>query len=239
MAPNMVRRAPGWARILLTGMATALLVGTAAPAFAVAPVDFGGSDVVDQAGVLSASDESRVQSSLDDLQQSSGVTLLVAYIDSPTDPSDIGAWTDQVATANGLGSNNALLVVAVEDRQYRFSVAESSSPPISRMRSSVRTSSRRSARTTGRAERPAPRRASPTPSRARPAAEAAEPAAARSASCRPWSSSARCSCSSRSSWSSSGCAPHAARQLCDGRRSSIRSSSISRPAPCWCSSTMR
>ncbi|WP_210506895.1 TPM domain-containing protein [Naasia sp. SYSU D00057] len=125
MAPKKVRRAPLWATILLSVLGSAVLAGPAAPAFAVSPVEFGGSDVVDQAEVLSAAQESEVQAALDDLQQSTGVTLLVAYIDTPTQPSDLDAWLNEVAELNGLGADNALLVVAVDDRQYQFTPGSS------------------------------------------------------------------------------------------------------------------
>ncbi len=103
-------------------MVAVLFLAPAAPAHAVDPVDFGGSDIVDQAGILGAGEESEVQRAVDTLQQETGVTLLVAYIDTPTSPTDLAAWSDEVALLNGLGSDNALLVVAVEDRQYRFTV---------------------------------------------------------------------------------------------------------------------
>ena len=118
MVKRGARRASALAGLVLGAVLSA--VALAAPAYAEAPVDFAGSDVVDTADVLGG-DEGRVQARLDDLQQKTGVTLLVAFIDSASDPSDIEAWSNTVAQQNGLGDNNALLVVAVADRQYYFS----------------------------------------------------------------------------------------------------------------------
>src|ERR1700712_2498415 len=89
VAPKSGKRLPRRARFLLAGIRTALFLGTAAPALAVGPVDFGGSDIVDQAGVLSAGDESKVQSAIASLPQRTGVTLLVAYVHRATGPTDI------------------------------------------------------------------------------------------------------------------------------------------------------
>ncbi|MET0590345.1 MAG: TPM domain-containing protein, partial [Naasia sp.] len=113
-------------RSLLVGASSALIAGAlalaaAAPASAEAPVDFGSADIVDTVGAL-GSDTDSVQAALDDLQQATGTTLLVAFIDTPTSPSDLDDWAAEVVTSNGLGTGNALLVVAVDDREYRFDV---------------------------------------------------------------------------------------------------------------------
>ncbi|MFD1714331.1 TPM domain-containing protein [Amnibacterium flavum] len=102
-------------------LAGALLGGTASPAWAEAPVDFAGTDIVDTVGAL-GSDRAEVQSAIDELQQSTGVTLLVAFIDTPTDPASLSDWAGEVVEQNGLGTGNALMIVAVDDREYRFDV---------------------------------------------------------------------------------------------------------------------
>lgn len=106
-------------------VAVALALGVASPAWAEPPVDFSGADIVDTVGALSGGDEARVQTALDELQQNSGVTLLVAFIDTPTEPSSLDSWESAVVEENGLGTGNALLVVAVGDREYRFTVDDS------------------------------------------------------------------------------------------------------------------
>ncbi|MCU1569411.1 MAG: hypothetical protein JWR33_152 [Naasia sp.] len=97
------------------------MLGTAAPAAAVEPVQFGSSDIVDTVNALGG-DQTKVEDALNALQQSTGVTLLVAYIDSADNPDDLDQWVQSVADLNGLGDDNALLVVAVDDRQYRFTI---------------------------------------------------------------------------------------------------------------------
>lgn len=99
--------------------------GSASVARAEPPVDFGSGDIVDTVGALGA-DATRVQSAIDSLRRETGTTLVVAFIDTPTSPSDLEQWSDRVASTNGLGQDNALLVVAVDDSQYWFSVSADS-----------------------------------------------------------------------------------------------------------------
>lgn len=89
------------------------------------PVDFGSGDIVDTVDALGPG-TADVQSAIDSLRRETGTTLVVAFIDTPTSPSDLEQWSDRVASANGLGQDNALLVVAVEDSQYWFSVSADS-----------------------------------------------------------------------------------------------------------------
>ncbi|WP_158437908.1 TPM domain-containing protein [Naasia lichenicola] len=121
-------RSPRGRRFLLSAIGAlgiAASVSFAAPAWAEDPVEFGGADIVDTANALSGTETSQVQSAIDELQQKTGTTLLVAYIDTPTSPSDIEDWSNEVVDSNGLGTGNALLVVAVEARQYWFSADSS------------------------------------------------------------------------------------------------------------------
>jgi hypothetical protein len=116
------RRAPLSARlaavaILLAGAVTAL-IGPASAALATAPVDLRGAYVLDQAGVLSTSDRSTITSSLDKLNKDAGINLLVVYVPSFSSPSDRASWGAATAKLNNLGTNDILLSVAVQDRQY-------------------------------------------------------------------------------------------------------------------------
>jgi gluconate kinase len=109
-----------------TVAATALLVVPGAllapqPAHAGDPVSFDGRYVVDEAGVL-GSDEGAVQDAVQKLATEQGVNLFVVYTDSFENPSDRGAWTDEVASINQFGTNDVLLAVAVDDRLYQLSV---------------------------------------------------------------------------------------------------------------------
>lgn len=116
-----------WSRF---GAATALLAGLVllgAPlaAHAEDPVDLGGAYVLDTVGALSG-DEPRVQAALDSLYGSASIQLFVVYVDRFSSPGDPVAWADLTADRNGLGMNDLLLAVAIDDRQYALSVAPDS-----------------------------------------------------------------------------------------------------------------
>jgi hypothetical protein len=102
----------------LLGGAALLLLTTGAPASAEPPVDFGGAYVVDDAGVLSGT--SAIESALDELYDRAQVSLFVVYVDTFDDPSDPGLWADTTAGLSGLGPDDVLLAVAVQDRQYQL-----------------------------------------------------------------------------------------------------------------------
>ncbi|MDO7881486.1 TPM domain-containing protein [Salinibacterium soli] len=107
--------------------AAALLAGSifalSAPLAASAedPVDLNGAYVLDTVGAVSG-DESRVMDALDSLYERAGIQLFVVYVDSFTGATDAVDWADTTAIDNGLGANDLLLAVAVEDRQYALSV---------------------------------------------------------------------------------------------------------------------
>ncbi len=77
---------------------------------------FGGSDVIDSAGVLGG-EAAAVEEALDELYAEAGIQLLVAYVDT-FDGMAPAEWAQRTAERNGLGSNDVLLAVAVEDRSY-------------------------------------------------------------------------------------------------------------------------
>jgi uncharacterized membrane protein YgcG len=103
---------------VLVGLLAAAIVG-AAPAFAEPPQRLD-RQITDTAGALVGS-ESEVAGALADLQASSAIQLWVAYV--PTFDGLSGQdWTDQTATLSGLGGNDVLFAVAVDDRAYGYSV---------------------------------------------------------------------------------------------------------------------
>jgi len=111
-------------------VALLLIVGfvglsSASPALAEQPVDFGGSNVVDSAGVLGG-DTTAVQNALDELESNTGRTLYVAFVDSFENPSDRQAWTNATGQLNQFGPDNYLLAVAVDDREYYLGIAPTS-----------------------------------------------------------------------------------------------------------------
>ena len=78
--------------------------------------------VTDTAGVL-GDRTADVEAALDRLRTEEGVQLFVVFVES-FDGTPSQDWADQVARSNGLGLNDALLAVAVGDRQYAWSVDE-------------------------------------------------------------------------------------------------------------------
>ncbi|HYO43210.1 MAG TPA: TPM domain-containing protein [Candidatus Limnocylindrales bacterium] len=80
--------------------------------------------VTDQAEVLTASEERDVQAALDTLRADHDVQLFVTYIDT-TGAENVNDFTEATATANSLGGNDALILVATEDRTYSMWVGDS------------------------------------------------------------------------------------------------------------------
>lgn len=95
----------------------ALMVGPAGLAQAEPPVSIpGGSYIIDNANVLGGR-EAEVQAAIDKLGQDHGLTFFVVYVDSFDGEPEV-EWGQQVAEKKQLGANDALLVVAVQDRKF-------------------------------------------------------------------------------------------------------------------------
>jgi uncharacterized membrane protein YgcG len=117
---------PRSARLL--GAALALgLFGALVPTMAQAttPVDFGGASILDPVDAVTPAQEQQIQQAIDQLQQQTGVTLHVAYVDTFTGAASKEAWGQATKDANGLGSNDAILAVAVDARQFTLGVPDS------------------------------------------------------------------------------------------------------------------
>src|SRR6187397_1053059 len=71
--------------------------------------------VTDQADVLSDADVATIERALDDLDASDNIQLFVAFVDS-TGVEDVSSFAAGTAETSSLGGNDALLLVAVEDR---------------------------------------------------------------------------------------------------------------------------
>lgn len=106
-------------------LALALAMGAPLAAHANDPVSFGSSPIVDTAGALGG-DTARVESALASLYADTRMQLFVAFVDTFENPSNANDWATTTATINGLGDNDYLLVVAVNDRNYHFSVSNGS-----------------------------------------------------------------------------------------------------------------
>ncbi|PZF81127.1 TPM domain-containing protein, partial [Jiangella anatolica] len=79
--------------------------------------------ITDRAGALSGDDDQRIQAAFDRLTDESGLQMFVVYVDS-FDGADGQTWANDTATASGLGTDDILLAVAVEDRSFGISVTD-------------------------------------------------------------------------------------------------------------------
>jgi uncharacterized membrane protein YgcG len=100
------------------------LMLTVAPALALDQPPRLEGQVTDQAGVLTPADEAKVAAALEQLRTDTGVQLFTAYVDT-TGGEDVNAFTSDTAAASSLGGNDALILVAVEDRSYSMWVGPS------------------------------------------------------------------------------------------------------------------
>ena len=109
-------------RIFASLLATlALLAGIVLPASATDPVTIPpGQFVVDQSDVLTDAEENQLEQQVRELQSEAGGTLFVIFVPSFTNPSSPDGWTNAVAEQKQLGTNDNILAVATEDRQYNF-----------------------------------------------------------------------------------------------------------------------
>jgi uncharacterized membrane protein YgcG len=80
--------------------------------------------VTDQADVLSDADVTEIEQALDELESAHNIQLFVAFIDS-TGVEDVTSFTEGTARNSSLGGNDALLLVAVEDRSDALWVGDS------------------------------------------------------------------------------------------------------------------
>ncbi len=111
--------------VLGAAVAIPLVSGTAA--FADAPVTFPSGDyVIDNAGVLSAEEESELEAAITDLQASQGFTVRVAYVDTFENPSGSVQWAEEVAVANAASADEAVLAVAVDQSEVALVAGEQS-----------------------------------------------------------------------------------------------------------------
>ena len=115
-APPRLRRS-----LTLVAISSALLLGSAAPAFASQPVDLGGEYVVDETGVLGAN-TARVERALTDLFDATGAQLFVVVVDRFEGSLNGLAWADDTAVISGLGDRDGLIAIAVDDREYATSM---------------------------------------------------------------------------------------------------------------------
>lgn len=114
--------ARGALALACTVVGTAATLALAGPAAAEPPLDLPGP-VTDLAGVLSPAQEQEVEAALDRLDDATPYQLFVVYVDS-FDGLGNEQWAADTAAASGLGRDDILLAVAVEDRRYQVSVQD-------------------------------------------------------------------------------------------------------------------
>ena len=115
-----------WA-VTLTAALAVVLIGAAGAASATDPVHLESGYVLDEVGALSATQSAEVDTRMSELYTSTGVDLYVVLVDQFTNPSGSQAWADAVAQDNGLGTDQYLLAIATDSRQYYIS-ADSAGP---------------------------------------------------------------------------------------------------------------
>jgi hypothetical protein len=102
-------------------LATGILVLSTAAAHAAEPVSLDGGYYVDTVGAISGR-EAQVDDALRSIDARAEVQLFVVFVDAFDDPSNAVEWADETAYLNNLGTDDLLLAVAVEDRQYALSL---------------------------------------------------------------------------------------------------------------------
>jgi len=102
-------------------LSAGILLLSAPAAHAADPVDLDGAYVLDTVGAISG-DESRVEAALDSVYDDARVQLFVVYVDTFDNPGNAVDWADETAIRNNLGTDDLLLAVAIDDRQYALSL---------------------------------------------------------------------------------------------------------------------
>ncbi|GAA1670543.1 membrane protein [Citricoccus zhacaiensis] len=118
--------------LLASGLTMAGGLALAEAARAEAPVDIPpGTFVVDEAEVLSSSEEDEITQAINNLRSEEGQNLFVVYVDEFTDENGQQAtpeeWVTQVGEQKGTGSGDSILAVAVDERKYHFDADQANS----------------------------------------------------------------------------------------------------------------
>ncbi|MCP2635013.1 TPM domain-containing protein [Microbacterium sp. HD4P20] len=96
--------------------------GPATAASAEEPLDLDGSHVTDTTGTLVDAELDRIHESLDALFDRTGESLSVVVTETFANPRDPAGWADETAALSGLGAHDVLLAIAIDDRNYAYSV---------------------------------------------------------------------------------------------------------------------
>jgi uncharacterized membrane protein YgcG len=113
-ALRLVVSIPVVALLAVGALAFAPLASAAEPPTVTGPV-------TDPAGVVSAAGERAANDAIAQLRADTGIQLFAVFVDTTGDV-QIDDFTDAVIEQNGFGRQDALLLVAVDDHQYRLDV---------------------------------------------------------------------------------------------------------------------
>lgn len=113
------RRTGAAQRSVVCALGAVAVLSAASPAWAEPPVDLPSDErIVDDSGVLQ--DPAGLEQQIDELTAEVGITLSVVIVDEFTGAASADEWVEQTWLASGMGSSDALLAVASEDREARF-----------------------------------------------------------------------------------------------------------------------
>jgi len=110
-----------WLAVSALALSTVFGAMSVSAASATAPLPLDPGYVTDDAGALTAAEKQSIQERLQTLSENSATDLFVVFVDDFTDPTDAAEWADTVAENNNLGTEQYLLAVAVEGRNYYIS----------------------------------------------------------------------------------------------------------------------
>jgi hypothetical protein len=103
-------------RLAAALLAVFLVLAPATTARATAPVDLGGAYVLDEANVLSSSQQSDIESAIKKLYDQTQTQLYVVFVPTFTNPSEHAAWGDATMQRNQIDTDSIVLSIAVDDR---------------------------------------------------------------------------------------------------------------------------
>ncbi|XKH56648.1 TPM domain-containing protein [Citricoccus nitrophenolicus] len=118
--------------LLASGLTMAGGLAFAEAARAEAPVDIPPRTfVVDEAEVLTSAEENEITQAINQLRSEEGQNLYAVYVNEFTDeagqPMDPNEWALEVSEVNSMESTDSLLVVSVEEGEYRYGAAQANS----------------------------------------------------------------------------------------------------------------
>jgi TPM domain len=122
--------------LLLVVLTAGLL---AAPAAIAEPPFRVPAQITDNAGALSGSDQADVQAALDQLYDDKQVQLWVVFVDSFDGENGV-TWAQDTMSLSGFGDDDALLAVAIGDREYAFQVPDTAAAGVYDLANDVRRS---------------------------------------------------------------------------------------------------